>query len=68
MDRVPVSKAFRQVPPLAATIGDIQDGVQHTQIGQADVAALKGQAVPDLGKLGLCDFHAHQWPAAANLN
>ena len=33
IDRVPVAKPLGQPPPFAALLGDVQDGVQHAQIG-----------------------------------
>jgi hypothetical protein len=58
VDGVPVAKALGQAAPLATEFGNVQDGVQHTQIGQADVAALCRQAVLDLRELGLRDLPA----------
>ena len=58
IDGVPIAEALGQAAPLAAVLCDIQDRVQHAQIGQADVATLSRQAVLDLSELGLCDLHA----------
>ena len=43
--------------PLAAVFCDVQDGIEHLQIRQADVAALAWQAVLDLCKLRWGDLH-----------
>ena len=40
INRVPVAKARRQSPPLAALLGHIQDCVEHLQVRQADIATL----------------------------
>ena len=37
IDGVPVAEALGQAAPFAAVLGDIQDGVQHTQIRQTDI-------------------------------
>lgn len=58
VNRVPVAEALGQATPFAAVLGDVQDGIQHLQIREADVAALQRQTVLDLRKLGCCDFHA----------
>ena len=36
---------------FAAVLGNVKDRVKHIQVGQADVAALRGQTVFYLGKL-----------------
>ena len=46
-----------EAAPFVAVLRHIQDGVQHAQVGQADIAALRGQAVPDLLVPGFGDFH-----------
>ena len=58
VDRVPVAKTLGQAAPLAAKLSDLQDGVEHLQIRQTDVAALPWQTVLDLLELGCCDLHA----------
>lgn len=58
VDGVPVAEALGQAAPFAAVLGDVQDGVQHLQVAQADVAALRRQAVFDLRELGCCNLHA----------
>ena len=39
---VPVSEALGQAAPLATVLGDIQNRVQHRQVGQAHIAPLAG--------------------------
>ena len=58
VDRVPVAKTLGQATPFAAVFGGIQDGVEHLQIRETDVAALARQAVLDLLELGYCNLHA----------
>src|SRR4030095_12016381 len=52
VDGVPVAEPLGQATPLAAILGDVQDGVQDSQMGQTDVASLHRQALLDLRKLG----------------
>ena len=66
VDRVPVAEPFGQTAPLAAVLGDVQDGVDHLQVTQADVAALHRQAVINLGELLGRDFHARSLPASTS--
>src|ERR1700733_4241600 len=56
VDGVPIAEPLWQSAPLAAVLGDVQDGIQHTQIRQADVASLQWQAVLYLGELGWRDL------------
>ena len=63
VDRVPVSEPRGQSAPLAAVLGHVQHRVQNAQIRQTDVASLRGKAVRDLLKLGLCDLHAVKFQA-----
>jgi len=39
--RMPVAKALGQTAPFAAVLCDVKDGVDHLQIGHADIAALR---------------------------
>ena len=57
IDRVPSAEATRQAPPLAAMLGDIQDGVEHLEIRNPYVATLHGQVARDAGVLRFSDFH-----------
>ena len=52
VNRVPVAKSLGQASPLAAMLSHIEDGIEHLQVGEADVAALLWQAVFDLRELG----------------
>ena len=52
VNRVPVAESLGQASPLAAMLSNIEDGIEHLQVGQADVAALLWQAVFDLRELG----------------
>ena len=58
VDRVPVAEALGQAAPFAALLRDLQDRVQHPQIGQAHVAALSRQTVLDQAVLRVGDFHS----------
>jgi hypothetical protein len=51
IDRMPVAEPLWQAPPLAAVLGHIQHGVDHLQVGQADVAVLCWQVMLDTSKL-----------------
>ena len=57
IDGVPIAKPPGQTAPFAALFGDVQDRVQHPQIGQAYVAALNRQTVLDQAVLRVGDFH-----------
>ena len=63
VDRVPVSEPRGQSALLASLLGHVQHRVQNAQIRQTDVASLRGKAVRDLLKLGLCDLHAVKFQA-----
>jgi len=41
VDRVPVTEPLRQAAPLAAVLGDVEDGVEHLQVQQTDVSPLR---------------------------
>jgi hypothetical protein len=55
---VPVAEALGQTTPFAALFSDVQDGVQHLQIRQRDIAALDRQTVLDQAVLRVGDFHS----------
>ena len=57
VDRVPVPKALRQPSPLAPLLGDVQDRVEHLQIGHADIATLSREAGLDACVLRLGELH-----------
>ena len=57
VDGVPVAEPLGQAAPFATLLGDIQDRLQHPQIGQAHVAALSRQTVLDQAVLRVGDFH-----------
>ncbi len=57
VDGVPVAEAPGQSAPFAALLGDVQDRIQHSQIGQTDIAALDRQTVLDQAVLRFGDFH-----------
>jgi hypothetical protein len=44
---MPIAKARGQAAPFAAMISNVKDGVDHLQVGHADIAALRRQAVFD---------------------
>jgi len=58
VDRMPLAEPLGQTTPFAALFGDVQDGVQHPQIGQAHIAALPRQTVLDQAVLRVGDFHS----------
>jgi len=56
-DRVPSTKALGQSTPLAALLGDVQDGIKNLQI-RYDIPALARQAILNQAVLGFAEFHA----------
>ena len=57
VDGVPVAEPLGQAAPFAALLGDVQDGIQNPQVGQAHVAALSRKTVLDQAVLRVGDFH-----------
>jgi len=57
IDGVPVAELLRQTAPFATLLGDVQDGVEHVQIVERHVAALRRQTRLDLAILCVGDFH-----------
>ena len=57
IDCMPISIVFRQCPPLAAVLRDIQDRIDQLEIRHADVASLRWKILRDLLILLLCDLH-----------
>jgi len=62
IDRVPSAKALGQAAPLAALLGDVQDGVKNLQVREADIPALARQAVLNQAVLGFGEFHVRSIP------
>ena len=58
VDGMPIVLSGRQPPPLATVLGDIQNRVEHLQVGQFDVAALNGQDRCNAFVLIFCNLHA----------
>ncbi len=58
VDGVPIAKALRQAAPLAAMLSDIEDRVQHVQVGQTYVAPLSREAMLNDRELFGGNFHA----------
>ena len=58
VDGVPVAESPGQTAPFAALLGNVQERVQHPQIGQAHVAALGRQTVLDQAVLRFGNFHS----------
>jgi len=54
---VPVAETPGKSAPFAALLGDIEDRVQHREIGQAHVAALTGKTGLDATVLRLGNLH-----------
>ena len=57
VDRMPVAKPLWQAPPLATMLRHVKHGVEHFQIGELDVAALRWQTMLDPLILFCTDFH-----------
>ena len=57
VDGMPVAEPRRQPAPLAAMLGDIQDGVENLPVRQADVAALHRKVRRNAGVLRFREFH-----------
>ena len=57
VDRGSVAEPPRQAPARAALLGDIQDGIEHLQVRQVDIAALHGQAGGNACVLRFGDFY-----------
>ena len=57
VDGVPFAKPPRQPAPLAAVFGDIQDGIQHLQIRETDIASLHGEVGRNACVLRFGEFH-----------
>jgi hypothetical protein len=58
IDRVPPAKPLGERPPLAPVLGHIQNGVQHVQVGQLHVPALRRKTMLNPPKLLFRDCHA----------
>src|ERR1700732_4440403 len=56
VDGVPVAESPGQTAPFATLLGNEQDRVQDSQIGQAHIAALGRQTVLDQAVLRFADF------------
>src|SRR5271163_5355681 len=54
---VPVAETLGESSPFAALLGDIEDRVQHREVGQAHVAALPGKTGLDAVVLRLGNLH-----------
>ena len=57
VDGVPVTEPGRQPSPLAAVLGHVEDGVEHLQVRQTDVAALHRKVRGNAGVFGFRDLH-----------
>ena len=57
VDGVPLPKPPRPPAPLAAVLGDIQDGIQHPQIRETDIASLHGEVGRNACVLRFGEFH-----------
>ena len=66
IDGVPVAEPLGQRAPFAPLLSDVQDGIEHLQIVERDVAAWCRQTRRDVAILGVGDFHgrsiAETWP------
>src|SRR3974377_2204408 len=58
IDGMPISEAFGQAAPLAAVLGDIEQGVQQLQVVQRYVAPLAGKTGGNTLVLRFGDLHA----------
>ena len=57
IDGVLVAEPLGQTAPFATLLGDVQDGVEHVQIVERHVAALRWQTRLDVAILCVGDFH-----------
>ena len=57
IDGVPVAESLGEPAPFAPLLGDVQDGVEHLEIVERHVAALRGQPRRDVAILCIGDFH-----------
>ena len=57
VDGVPIAEATGQAAPFAAMLRHVQDGVEHLQVRQADVAALHRKVRGNASVLGFRDLH-----------
>jgi hypothetical protein len=57
VDGVPVAEALGQAAPLAAVLGNVQDGIEHVEAAHAHVASLRRQAMLDASELFCGDLH-----------
>ncbi len=55
---MPVAEAFGQSAPLATVLRHLENGVEHLQVGDADVAPLHREVGGDALVLFLSDFHS----------
>ena len=62
IDRVPVAESLGEPVPFAPLLGDVQDGVEHVQIGERHVAAWRQQTRRDVAILGVGDFPVRSIP------
>ena len=58
VDGMPFAKPPWQPAPLAAMLGDIQDGIEHLQIREADIAPLHGERGGNACVLCFGEFHS----------
>ena len=58
IDGVPAPEALGHGTPFAPLLGDVQNRVEHLEVGHTDVAALAWQAVLDEFVLGFGNLHA----------
>ena len=54
---VPLAEARRQSAPLAAVLDDIEEGIEHLEVGRGDIAALDRQMRGNAFVLDLAEFH-----------
>lgn len=57
IDGVPVAELLGETAPFASLLGNIQDGVEHLQIVECDIAALGRQTSFNVTILSLGEFH-----------
>ena len=60
VNRVPVAETLGKSAPFAALLGDIENRVQHREIGQAHVAALTGKTGLDATILRLGNLYTRE--------
>lgn len=57
VDRMPVSKPFREPPPFAPIFHDIQNGIEHSKVVVSDITSVDRETICYTLVLHLADLH-----------